>query len=124
MVLTKNSHGELQREGNNGEKMYEIIQGDILFVERIDTPVLVVSKTFFNRTDQIIACPILSKASLDPLHIQIDTKDFSGVVLCEQMKLLDLRARGYRKIAELPMDDIMNITDAIQSIFDYYPFGK
>ncbi|MDD2971485.1 MAG: type II toxin-antitoxin system PemK/MazF family toxin [Lachnospiraceae bacterium] len=103
--------------------MNELIQGDVLSIERINTPVLVVSKTFFNRTEQIIACPILPKASEDPLHIPVTTKDMQGIVLCEQMKLLDLRVRGYQKKSELEMEDIMNITDAIQSIFDYYPFG-
>lgn len=47
-----------------------------------------------------------------------------GFVLCEQMKLLDLRVRGYKKLSELKIEDVMNIADAIQSIFDYYPFGK
>ncbi|MDD4370187.1 MAG: type II toxin-antitoxin system PemK/MazF family toxin [Anaerostipes sp.] len=102
----------------------EICQGDILSVERIHTPVLVVSKMFFNKTEQIIACPILGEASEDPLHITIYTKEMKGVVLCEQMKLLDLRARGYKKSSELQINEIMNIADAIQSIFDYYPFGK
>ncbi len=101
-----------------------INQGDICSVERINTPVLVVSKTYFNKSEQVIACPILSKASEDPLHIPVNAKNIQGVVLCEQMKLLDLRVRGYKKIAELQMENIMNIADAIQSIFDYYPFGK
>ncbi len=104
--------------------MNEICQGDILVVERINTPVLVVSKSFFNKTEQVIACPILTKTTEDPLHIFIETNDIQGVVQCEQMKLLDLRLRGYKKMAELSMKEIMNITDAIQSIFDYYPFGK
>lgn len=107
----------------------KINQGSILSIERINTPVLVVSKTYFNKTEQIIACPILSKTSEEysgsvPLHIPVITDGIQGIVLCEQMKLLDLRVRGYKKIAELSMEEIMNITDAIQSIFDYYPFGK
>lgn len=104
--------------------MNEIAQGDILLVERINTPILVVSKTYFNQTEQIIACPVLKNASEDPLHIPIIAIDVQGVVLCEQMKLLDLRVRRYKKLTELKIEDIMNITDAIQSIFDYYPFGK
>lgn len=104
--------------------MKEIAQGDILSVERINTPILVVSKTFFNRTEQIIACPILKNASEDPLHIPINATDMQGIVLCEQMKLLDLRVRGYKKLSELKIEDVMNIADAIQSVFDYYPFGK
>jgi len=105
--------------------MDEIAQGDVLSVERINTPILVVSKTYFNRAEQIIACPVLKNASADPLHIPIIAKDMQGgIVLCEQMKLLDLRVRGYKKLTELKMEDVMNITDAIQSIFDYYPFRK
>ena len=105
--------------------MDEIAQGDVLSVERINTPILVVSKTYFNRTEQIIACPVLKNASADPLHIPIIAKDMQGgIVLCEQMKLLDLRVREYKKLTELKMEDVLNITDAIQSIFDYYPFGK
>ncbi len=104
--------------------MNEIAQGDILSVEGINAPILVVSKTYFNRTEQIVACPVLEKASEDPLHIPVLAMNMQGSVLCEQMKLLDLRVRGYKKLTELKLEDIMNITDAIQSIFDYYPFGK
>jgi len=95
-----------------------------LSIEKINSPVLVVSKNFFNQMEQIIGCPVLSRASEDPLHIHVSMKDLSGIVLCEQMKLLDLRSRGFKKIAELKMEDTMNITDAIQSIFDYYPYGR
>lgn len=104
--------------------MNEIAQGDILLIERINTPILVVSKTYFNQTKQIIACPVLKNTSEDPLHIPIIAMDMQGIVLCEQVKLLDLRVRGYKKLAELKIEDVMNITDAIQSIFDYYPFGR
>ena len=105
--------------------MNEIAQGDILSVERMNTPILAVSKTYFNRTEQIIACPVLKNASEDPLHIPIIARDMQGgIVLCEQMKLMDLRVRGYKKLTELKIEDVMNITDAIQSIFDYYPLGK
>lgn len=104
--------------------MNEIAQGDILSVEGINALILVVSKTYFNRTEQIVACPVLEKASEDPLHIPVLAMNMQRIVLCEQMKLLDLRVRGYKKLTELKLEDVMNITDAIQSIFDYYPFGK
>ena len=94
-------------------------QGDILSIEKIKEPVLVVSTNFFNQSEQAIVCPILAKASLDPLHIDIHTEEVQGSVLCEQMKLLDLRYRGYKKISRIKYSDIINITDAIQAIFDY-----
>lgn len=104
--------------------MTEIFQGNILKVEKLKFPVFVASKDFFNRTGQAVVCPAPEKASDDPLHISVQTEGFTGVVLCEQMKLLDLSVRGYKKIAELRTTDIMNIADAIQGIFDYYPFGR
>lgn len=94
-------------------------QGDILSLEKIKTPVLIVSKNFFNQSEQAIVCPVVSNAASDPLHIEIATAEVRGLVLCEQMKLLDLRYRGYKKIARIKYPDIINITDAIQAIFDY-----
>lgn len=102
--------------------MNTIEQGDILNVEKIGGKVLVVSKNFFNKSEQVIACPIVKNAPVDPLHIPVSTKDMEGIVVCEQMKLLDLRVRGYKKISEIKFEDIINITDAIQSIFDYYSY--
>ncbi len=101
--------------------MFTISQGDILKIEKLSFPVLVVSKDFFNQSEQIIACPIQDHAAADPLHISVTWSDMHGIVLCEQLKVLDLRVRGYRKTGNLKIESIMDITDAIQSIFDYYP---
>lgn len=43
--------------------MLPIEQGDILTVERIRGSVLVVSKNFFNTTEEVIVCPIVKNAS-------------------------------------------------------------
>ena len=97
----------------------ELHQGDILKIEHIKKPVLVVSKNFFNQTYEIIGCPIYEKGEEGPLHIRIKTKDSDGIVQCEKMTLLDMSIRGYSKIDRIPYPDIINITDAIQGIFDY-----
>jgi mRNA-degrading endonuclease toxin of MazEF toxin-antitoxin module len=96
-----------------------IEQGDIISVEGISGSLLVVSTNFFNRTESIIACPIVRDTFTDPLHIRITTSDISGTVMCEQLKMLDLQIRGYKKISRISYSDLMNIADAIQSIFDY-----
>lgn len=95
-------------------------QGDILKVEHIRYPLLVVSKNTFNKTGYAVCCPILRDILPGPLHIRIDTAQTSGIVLCEQMKYLDLRLRGYSRTDCLSLNLIIEITDAIQSIFDYY----
>ena len=94
-------------------------QGDILKIEHIKIPVLVVSKDFFNQTFEIIGCPIYDKGEAGPLHIHVKTEDIEGYVQCEKMSLLDLSVRGYSKIDRIDYSDIINITDAIQGILDY-----
>ena len=98
------------------EKIY---QGDVLKLEKINHPVLVVSKDFFNASGEIIGCPIYQNSTLSPLHIPVSTKETEGYVQCEKLALLDLTVRGYKKIDRIPISDIMNITDAIQGIFEY-----
>jgi len=97
----------------------ELHQGDILKIEHIKKPVLIVSKDFFNQTYEIIGCPIFEKGEAGPLHIHIEAEDVEGYVQCEKMALLDLNIRGYSKIDRIHYPDIINITDAIQGIFDY-----
>lgn len=99
--------------------MLPIEQGDILSVERVKGPVLVVSKNFFNSSEMAIVCPVVKNVVPDPLHIEIVTKEINGIVLCEQMKLLDLKVRGFKRLDRVKYEDRINITDAIQSIFDY-----
>ncbi len=94
-------------------------QGDIVLVERIKDPVLVVSKDFFNLSGEIIGCVILKKHTESPLHRYIESGAFSGYVQCEKMALLDLNVRGYKKIGHIQMLDRMEISDTIQGIFDY-----
>ena len=48
-------------------------QGDILKIEKINHPVLVVSKDFFNTSGEIIGCPIISNSIPGPLHIWMAT---------------------------------------------------
>jgi len=99
--------------------MFSIEQGEILKVENIKYPVLVVSKNFFNKTEQAIVCPIIQDKPDDPLHIPFKAEKLSGTVLCEEMKLMDFRYRGFSLLDRIAYSDIINITDAIQSIFDY-----
>lgn len=96
-----------------------ISQGDILNISKIRTPVLVVSKDFFNHTGMIIGCPVYENGTADTLHLHIQGKNIEGFVHCEKMKLLDMNNRGYNKKDRVSMPDIMEVTDAIQSIFDY-----
>ena len=96
-----------------------IHQGDILKIDGISHPALVASKDFFNTSGEIIACPIISDGEPGPLHIFIDADNLKGYVQCEKLALLDMNIRHYSKCGSIHMRDLMNITDAIQGIFDY-----
>lgn len=94
-------------------------QGDIVKIEKIKHPVLIVSKDFFNSSGEIIGCPICVNSTNSPLHIAVMTREIQGYVQCEKLALLDLTVRGYKKIDRVELSALMNIVDAIQGIFDY-----
>lgn len=78
---------------------------------RVTRGKIVLTKQFHHRT--------LEDRAAEPLHIPIKTKKTAGFVHCEKMKLFDLNARGHTVKDRVAMADIINITDAIQGIFDY-----
>ena len=97
----------------------ELQQGDILKIEKIKSPVLIVSNEFFNKSGEIIGCPITMNAMEGPLHIFVSTNEVEGYVLCEQLKMFDLRVRGHKKIDQIKWSEKINISDAVQGIFEY-----
>lgn len=99
--------------------MEHLHQGDILEIEKIKHPVLVASKDFFNTSGEIIGCPIIPNSNPGPLHIWITAEKTEGYIHCEKLVLLDLSIRGYKKTDRLPISEMINISDAIQSIFEY-----
>lgn len=96
-----------------------ICQGDLLKIERIKMPVLVVSKNFFNQSGEIIGCPVYRNGKPGALHIRIETEEVTGYVHCEKMALLDMNIRRYSKLGSIHRSEIIDITDAVQGIFDY-----
>lgn len=99
--------------------MAELRQGDILRVDGVVHPVIVVSNDYFNRSGRVIACPILKRAAEGPLHIRLKESDFDGIVLCEQVRYLDLSSRQYSKMTASHYYDIMDISDAVMGMFEY-----
>ena len=99
--------------------METLHQGDILKIEKIKHPVLVVSKDFFNSSGEIIGCQIIRNSIPGPLHIWMATSESEGYIQCEKLVLLDLAVRGYKKVDRLPIAEMMNVSDAIQGIFEY-----
>ncbi len=99
--------------------MMKAAQGDILKVASLPYPLVVVSKNFFNESGLVMACPILPAAVRGPLRIRCENTRNPGFVCCEQVRVVDLNARRFSRTDAVPYDDLMDIVDAIQSIFDY-----
>lgn len=95
-------------------------QGEIIKVENIKYPLLVVSKDFFNTSGEVVVCPIVENTLEGPLHIYIETDKIKGYARCEDLKNLDLKARRFKKIDSISIFHLMDIVYAIQSIFDYF----
>lgn len=83
-------------------------------------PALVVSNNFFNqKTNLTIVCPITNTNNRFPLHVPLDGRtQTTGVILCEHVKALDLKARSYRIIEQLPADLLAEVIDVIISEFE------
>jgi len=99
--------------------MQSVEQGDLLKVDGVAHPVIVVSNNFFNRSGKVVACPILKQAVPGPLHIRLSNTDLEGFVLCEQVRYLDLSARHYVRLSQIHYYEIMDISDAVMGIFEY-----
>ena len=99
--------------------MTKIEQGDLLKVDGLKYPVIVVSNDFFNGSGKAIVCPILKNAVEGPLHIRLKDCPVEGVILCEQVRYVDLSVRRFSKMTASHYFDIMDISDAVVSMFDY-----
>lgn len=102
--------------------MEAIPQGTVLHLPRINKDVLVLSREFFNRTGMLIVCPVIKRAEKAALNIPIEVKAYSGYAILDQLRSIDIRARHYAVSGKISFEQIQNISDAVQDIFDYYPY--
>lgn len=80
-------------------------------------PALVVSNDLFNKaTGLCIACPVTNTKRDFPFHVSIpDGEDVTGVVMVEQVKSIDYRARAVKRIGVAPepvVEEVLSILDA------------
>ena len=96
-------------------------QGDIIRIHGFSSLFLIISKNAFIRsTGMFHVCPFLSSVSAGPLHIPADgTNGTSGIAVCEQIKLIDPASRSCFRLDRIPYPSVMDISDALQGIFEY-----
>ena len=102
--------------------MNEFYQGDIIRITGFKRQLFViVSKNAFIKATGIFhVCPVIQGIQAGPLHIPVvGKKGESGAIICEQIKAIDPKARVCKRVDILAYEDIMNISDAVQGIFEY-----
>lgn len=93
-------------------------QGDIIIVDfdpqtgheqKGRRPALVISNNIFNTySSMYMVCPITRTDKKHAFHIQLDDRTkTTGVILCDQARILDVKARNYELIERIP-HDILN----------------
>lgn len=101
--------------------MIELFQGDMIKIAGFKNSFLVVSKNAFIKATKVFhVCPIFDNISSGPLHIIIEGKQQTkGIVICEQMKLIDPSVRSCNRFDRISYEQMMNVSDAIQGMFEY-----
>ena len=80
-------------------------------------PALVVSNNFYNnKVNLAIICPITKTIRNYPLHVALDGRtNTTGVIMCEQIKALDINSRKYSFVETAPKDILEDVIDKIFS---------
>ncbi|HHY05236.1 MAG TPA: type II toxin-antitoxin system PemK/MazF family toxin [Thermoanaerobacterales bacterium] len=99
-------------------------QGDIVYLEfdpqvgheqKGKRPALVVSNNTYNKfTKMAIVCPITNANRNFPLHIKLNERTkTTGVIMCEQIKALDIYARNVSFNEKAPKDIVEEVIDIL-----------
>jgi len=108
---------------------YEAKQGDIITInvdpqagheQKGRRPALVVSNAqFHKRTNMAMICPITNTLSGFPMHVLLDSDtNTKGEIMCEQVKCLDIRARGAMYKESISQDIMDEVIDLICSFIE------
>ena len=83
-------------------------------------PALVISnETFNNFSKMAIVCPITNVDKNHPFHIKLNGKTrTSGVILCDQARTLDIKARHYELIESVPEEITLEVIDIIYGFIE------
>lgn len=78
-------------------------------------PAVVISNNAYNqRCNMTILCPITNTKNSFPLHIPLDARTkTTGVVLCEQVRAMDLSTRPYEIVESLPQDILQRVISVV-----------
>ena len=83
-------------------------------------PALVISNELFNKYSEMsIVCPITNTDKNHPLHVKLNDKTkTTGVVLCDQIKTMDIKVRNFKILENIPEDILENVLDIVFSLME------
>ena len=83
-------------------------------------PALVISNNSFNRySNMYMVCPITHTDKKHAFHIPLDNRTKTkGVILCDQARILDIKARNYEFTEYLPIDILDKAINLLISFID------
>jgi mRNA interferase MazF len=104
-------------------------QGDIVWLnfdpqagheQRGRRPALVVSNRIFNDFSKMaIVCPITTRDKNHPFHIRLSGQlKTQGVILCDQVRTLDIKARNFEFIERLSEDILFEVIDILNGFIE------
>jgi mRNA interferase MazF len=104
-------------------------QGDIIWLDfdpqagheqRGRRPALILSNDSFNNFSKLaIVCPITNRDKDHPFHIKLDDRTkTSGVILCDQVRTLDINARNFEYIENVTGDVLLDVLDIVQGFIE------
>jgi mRNA interferase MazF len=84
-------------------------------------PVLVLSPSAYNgRVGLMVCCPITTRSKGYPFEVLIkDNLKVSGVILADQVKSLDWKARGAKKKARISEDELSETLNKLKTVIDF-----
>lgn len=80
-------------------------------------PALVVSNNYLNHHSNLaLVCPITNTIKNHPFHVKLDDRtEITGAILTDQVRMLDINARGAKFIEKCPNDILDEVTELIKS---------
>ena len=83
-------------------------------------PALVISNETFNHFSKLaIVCPITNTDKNHPFHVKLNEKTKTkGVILCDQARTSDIKARNYKFIEKIPEDILFDVLDIVAGFIE------
>lgn len=92
-------------------------QGSILKIEKLNGYYLVVSRTIYNESEQILVVPIIEKDIEGIFKLPVHSKYVNGVAICDEIRKIDISVRGYSIISFIDNNNLFSIISIIQDLF-------